>query len=335
MMENTKTHSSVQAEILRYAKYLIALAILLFLFKRLFGLIEELKVESISFSPFFLIISCVILISHRTLRISPWLTIYHKTSLKPVSIFSVWILFQLSELGKYLPGKVGHFVGIVALSRPLGIARTEAIVSTLLQLVFQCMLGVLVGLPVLFSAITKEYFRSSLEKFQHNIPLYIGILLVIVGLCAFFYILLQKELRASMLYIKKGMQSVFSTMGTLRLIVIYLLLWVHLGIAFFLFIKSIYAIRVAQFPIIMGTYAFAWSVGFMTLITPGGLGVREGILSLLLTSCLPPATATLVALLSRLWVICVEIILAGVALGCYFRQKHISNNGILLGCDGG
>ena len=61
----------------------------------------------------------------------------------------------------------------------------------------------------------------------------------------------------------------------------------------------------------------------MTLITPGGLGVREGILSLLLTSCLPPATATLVALLSRLWVICVEIILAGVALGCYFRQKRI------------
>ena len=59
----------------------------------------------------------------------------------------------------------------------------------------------------------------------------------------------------------------------------------------------------------------------MTLITPGGLGVREGILSLLLTACLPPATATLVALLSRFWIIGVEIILAGVAFGCYFRQK--------------
>ena len=64
----------------------------------------------------------------------------------------------------------------------------------------------------------------------------------------------------------------------------------------------------------------------MTLITPGGLGVREGILSLLLTSCLPPATATLVALLSRLWVICIEIILAGVAFGCYIRQKRIIPN---------
>ncbi len=326
MMENTKTHSSVQAEILRYTKYLIALAILLFLFKRLVGLIEELKVESISFSPFFLLISCVILIFYRTLQISPWLKIYQKIALKPVSIFSVWIFFQLSELGKYLPGKVGHFLGIIALSRPLGIAKTEAIVSTLLQLVFQCVLGVLVGLPVLYSPTAKEFLRSLLDKFQHNIIYFIGILLVIVGLCAFFCILLQKQLRDSMMYLRKGIQAVFSTMGTLRLIVIYLLLWVHSGIAFFFFVKSIYPIHVTQFPIIMSIFAFAWSIGFMTMVTPGGLGVREGILSLLLTSCLPPATATLVALLSRIWVICIEIILAGVAFGCYIRQKQIIPN---------
>ena len=326
MMVNTKILSNVQAEILRYAKYLLALAILLFLFKRLVGHIEELKTESISFSPFFLIISCVILISYRTLRIYPWLTIYQKTSLKPVSSFSVWIFFQLSELGKYLPGKVGHFVGIVALSRPLGIAKVETTVSTLLQLVFQCVLGVLVGLPVLFSPTAKEFLRSLLEKSQHNIPLFIGILMVVMGLSAFFYILFQKQLRASMVYLQKGMQAVFSTMRTLRLIVIYLLLWVHSGIAFFLFINSIYPIHVTQFPTIVSIFAFAWSIGFMTLITPGGLGVREGILSLLLTSCLPSATATLVALLSRLWVIGVEIILAGVALGCYIRQKRIIPN---------
>ncbi len=326
MMENTNEHSSIRVEILRFAKYLIALVILLFLVKRFVGLIEELKVESISFRPIFLIISCVILICYRTLQISPWLTIYQKTALKPVSIFSVWIFFQLSELGKYLPGKIGHFVGIVALSRPLGIARTEAIVSTLLQLMLQCMLGVLVGLPVLYSPTAKEFLRSSLEKFQHNIPLFIGVLTVIVGLCTFTYVLTQKQLRDSMMHLRKGIQAVFSTMGTLRLIVIYLLLWVHSGIAFFFFVKSIYPIHITHLPIIISIFAFAWSIGFMTLITPGGLGVREGILSLLLVSCLPPATATLVALLSRIWVICVESILAGVALGCYFRQKRIIPN---------
>lgn len=64
----------------------------------------------------------------------------------------------------------------------------------------------------------------------------------------------------------------------------------------------------------------------MSLVTPGGLGVREGVLSVLLTFCLPPATATLVALLSRVWAICVEIILASVAWGCYCRQKRSITN---------
>ncbi len=326
MMENTNEHSSIRVEILRFAKYLIALVILLFLVKRFVGLIEELKVESISFSPLLLILSSVILIIYRTLRISPWLTIYQKTTSKSVSIFSVWIFFQLSELGKYLPGKVGHFVGIVALSRPLGIAKTGAIVSTLIQLIFQCTLGALIGLPALLSPAARELLRNSLEHFQHNIPLLIGILVVVVGLCAVFLILFRKQLFISKTYLQESKQAIFSIMGTLHLIGIYLLLWVFSGIAFFLFVKSIYAIHITQFPIIMSIYAFAWSLGFMSLVTPGGLGVREGILSLLLTCCLPPATATLVALLSRLWVISVEILLAGVAWGCYIRQKQIIPN---------
>ena len=325
MIENIKAHSSVKAEILRFTKYLIALAILLFLLKRLTGLLEELKVDSISFSLFLFIISCGILMSYRTLRIFPWLTIYKNTSSKSVSVLSVWIFFQLSELGKYLPGKVGHFVGIVALSRPLGIAKTGAIVSTLLQLVFQCTLGVLVGLPALLSPAAREFLRNSLEHFQYNIPLFIGTLAVIVGLCAVFLILFRKQLFISKKYLQEGMKAIFSIMGTLRLIGIYLLLWVYSGIAFFLFVKSIYAIHVTQFPIIMSIYAFAWSFGFMSLVTPGGLGVREGVLSVLLTACLPPATATLVALLSRAWAIGVEIILAGVAWGCYYKRKRISN----------
>ena len=60
----------------------------------------------------------------------------------------------------------------------------------------------------------------------------------------------------------------------------------------------------------------------MSFMTPGGLGIREGVLSLFLTPCLPTGTATLVALLSRVWVIITEIILAGIAWGYYSRQTR-------------
>lgn len=41
---------------------------------------------------------------------------------------------------------------------------------------------------------------------------------------------------------------------------------------------------------------------------------------------LPPATATLVARLFRLWALGAELILGGVAFGIYFRQRHIQQN---------
>ena len=60
----------------------------------------------------------------------------------------------------------------------------------------------------------------------------------------------------------------------------------------------------------------------MSLITPSGLGVREGILSMFLTTCLPLATATLVALLSRLWLLNLDVILAGIAWICYRKRRR-------------
>lgn len=118
----------------------------------------------------------------------------------------------------------------------------------------------------------------------------------------------------------------FSVSGILWLAGAYLLLWAFLGIAFFLFIKSLTLVSTSQLPVVTGTYAVAWSIGFLSIITPSGLGVREGILSLLLTSVLPPATAMLVALLSRLWTLGAELLLGGIAFGIYFRQRHIQQN---------
>ena len=46
----------------------------------------------------------------------------------------------------------------------------------------------------------------------------------------------------------------------------------------------------------------------------GGLGIREGLLGLLLANYMPTPQATLVALLCRVWMLSAEIVLAGVAL---------------------
>ena len=322
MKKKNKTPSSVFKKVLRFGRYLLALAILFFLFKHFSELLQELNVESISFNPFWLLTSCAILIVYRTLRIFPWLILYQSATSKPVSFLSSWILFQLSELGRYLPGKVGQFVGIAALCRSLEISRDEAIASTLLQLMFQCLLGVFIGVPVLLSPAAREFLQKMRTNLWHNSFRSIALFALFVGLGAVFFILLRKHLFSQKEHLQKAIRSIFSFKKLFRLIAIYLLLWAFLGIGFFLFVKSIYPIQIDQLPIILSVYPFAWSIGFLSLITPGGLGVREGVLSMFLTPYLPPGIATLVALLSRLWVMNIEVILAGIAWGCYYRQKR-------------
>lgn len=100
----------------------------------------------------------------------------------------------------------------------------------------------------------------------------------------------------------------------------HVLLWGCQGLAFFLFIRSFFPVAWTEAAVLTACYAFAWIVGFLSFLTPGGLGVREGLLSLLLASYMPLSQATLVALFYRVWILSTEIILAGVALFLYKKR---------------
>ncbi len=314
-----KVSSNVFKITLKYGRYLLASAILFFLSKHLYELLKDIKVESISFNPVLLLTSYTILFIYHLVYIIPWLTIYYNTTSQPVSFLSSWTLIHLSEPSKYLPGKVGQFVGIAVLCRSLKISRDAAIASTLIHLAIKCLLGCFIGVPFIFSPESREYLLNILSNFGHNAFQIYAIILVIISLCPIFLILFKERLSSKIPYLKKVIPAIFSFKKLFRLIVLYLLLWACSSASFFLFVKSIYPIRLVQLPIISCIYPFAWSIGFMSLVTPSGLGVREGVLGMFLTTCLPPVTATLVALLSRLWFLTTDVILAGVAWGYYHK----------------
>jgi glycosyltransferase 2 family protein len=73
-----------------------------------------------------------------------------------------------------------------------------------------------------------------------------------------------------------------------------------------------YPLAAADVPLVVAAYAAAYAAGFLALLTPAGLGVREGVLVVALAPVLPAGPALVVALVSRLWMMLVE--LAGAAL---------------------
>ena len=72
-------------------------------------------------------------------------------------------------------------------------------------------------------------------------------------------------------------------------------------------------------PVAICSFVSAWLIGFLSFLTPAGLGVREAILVALLLPYVPTAQGMLLAVAARLsWTV---IELLGVALGVQLGRK--------------
>ena len=105
-------------------------------------------------------------------------------------------------------------------------------------------------------------------------------------------------------------------------IVPYILHFLLLGLSFFLWSRSIELFPWSVFPGLCGIYALSHVVGLVTLISPGGLGVREGVLSVQLGRLVAPGIAEIIAVGVRVWFTLVELICLGGVLVFYPRPPR-------------
>jgi glycosyltransferase 2 family protein len=66
-------------------------------------------------------------------------------------------------------------------------------------------------------------------------------------------------------------------------------------------------------PVLVAAFPIGYAIGFLSLITPSGFGVREGAYYLLLVPLLDAGTVTVAALVMRFWIILAEVLMAGIA----------------------
>jgi len=102
--------------------------------------------------------------------------------------------------------------------------------------------------------------------------------------------------------------------GTVALLAAgYAAYWAVTGLAFAALVASVHRLAPGEVPLVVAAYAAAYAVGFLSLLTPAGLGVREGVLVVALSPVLPAGPALVVALVSRVWMMAAELAGAAVA----------------------
>ncbi|MGH2479210.1 MAG: hypothetical protein ACRDHW_06110, partial [Ktedonobacteraceae bacterium] len=92
--------------------------------------------------------------------------------------------------------------------------------------------------------------------------------------------------------------------------------WSVAGSAFFVLLLALWSnTPLIVWPICIGIYALAWDIGFVSFITPSGLGFREGAIVGLfaLAFPLPTGLAAIIALLSRFVSTVAELLCVSIA----------------------
>jgi len=231
----------------------------------------------------------------------------------PVSYADSLEVLFLSYLTRYVPGRVLTVLSQVGLAREKKIpAEVSATTAVLYQLV-----SVLAGLEVFFLTLLVWPELAIVSK---AVALAAALVLVFVSTRTG---LVRTAVRAVIKKIK-GTEAPFelSARQVLAIQLVLLSSWLVYAGAIYCLLRSFLETDPAGALIVTGIQAVSWLVGYYTLFSPGGLGVREGVQIFMLKGFFPAALTVLIPVVLRLWMSLGDILVFLVGALVRFQRRR-------------
>lgn len=207
----------------------------------------------------------------------------------PLPIGVALRVFFLSQVGKYLPGSVWPIVAQMEMSRDLGVPRRRSATAYLLFWVLNPLTGLIAAAATLPFA--------SPDAARHYAWF---VLFVPAGVAVLHPRVLNPLLnRLFALLRRPALERPLRAVGLARAAGWLFVMWVFYGLSILVLAAPLGVHGKAALPAAIGAYALAWSAGFLFVIAPAGLGVRDAALVLTLSPVMPVSAATAVAAVSR------------------------------------
>lgn len=206
-------------------------------------------------------------------------------------------------LSRYLPGNIWHIVGRVALAGSLGVSRAQVAASATVE-----QLLTLLGALALF-ALSLPFWRGGAG------PEAWLLLLVPLGLAFLHPRALGALLAAAAARLRRPELAWEYRYGELlRILGAYTLANLAAGLALWVTLGALAPVEPGQLAFVAGAAAAAWAAGYLSFLTPSGLGVREAALAAMLAQAYPLPAAVVGSLVYRLALTLGELVAAGAAL---------------------
>jgi len=214
-------------------------------------------------------------------------------------------ILQLSQLGKYLPGRIWAIGGQLYLGEREGIPRRTVFWALGLQWFFNLLSGAIIFLPLLYILTSRAIAVAATLM-----------LLCLLGLGLFplhFLRVIFGWLSPSLKERLPKDMPWFSPNQSLTILLALVLAWLLFGFSFWSLISAFVEIPLATYYEVSASFCGAWVLGTLSFFAPAGIGVREGALVYLLGQFLASSLAVMISIAFRLWLIVVELLCAFIA----------------------
>ena len=218
----------------------------------------------------------------------------------------------LGQLGKYVPGAVWAVAGQVSLAQDYRVAKRRSGTASLVSMAITLVVGLVMAgvvLPLASAGALRHYWWVL-------VCLPVLVFLLWPSVTKFGLDLVLRVVRRPPLYRALTLGGMGRAVGWTALA------WVCYGLHAWLLVGDIAGHSLHILLLAAGGYALAWTVGFLLIPFPGGIGPRELALIAVLSPVMPQGPALVVALASRVVATIGDLFWAGIAVSVGRRPRR-------------
>jgi hypothetical protein len=223
-------------------------------------------------------------------------------------------IWTISNLGKYLPGKVWSITALAVMSREYGVSAAEGATASVLV----TLINTIVGFAVAIVA------GASLLRIPPVLVAAIAVMAAAV--LASPSALPRLGLWAGQLFRREIVLRPLTHRVLLGAAVLTCVAWLMYGVAFWLFTKGVLGAAPGALRNYVAVFAGSYLIGFIAIFAPAGVGPREGAMGIALQRAgLAAGPAYLLVVASRLWLTALEVIPPLIFLA-FVRRRRLSTH---------
>lgn len=245
----------------------------------------------ISLTPIWKIIfSAILFLGYLYFRAISWkyIVAYFGETISQTNSLTIWFF---SEAVRYIPGNIWSFASRAYLARQNNITKKTSLIILPAEIIVAITITTILSLYAIGNVL-----ESHLVNFIFFIVIFVS-LIITLALLLFHG------------YINKILKNLTSSTVVLKALLIALMLqfvsWTFYGFGYLVLINNF--TTTPNFILLFSYTLLAWLIGYLTIITPMGIGVREGAFVLLAGSQLGTPQAIVIAILARIILIITEI----------------------------